>query len=178
MTHPIWQFHLAIAVADLEAGRQFYVNVLGASEGRATSNHVDLDFFGHHLVLHQAPPGPAAPSFESDFHGESVPVPHFGINCSRAEFAALATRIKQHAYPFADPPHVRTPGEPGEHASMFLLDPSGNALEFKAFKNHAEVFSRLFAEAGTADDAFDVMVEHAAGADSAVSPLQRGESHR
>lgn len=145
MNQPIRQFHLAIAATDLEASRHFYVNILGARQGRTTYNHVDLDFYGHHLVIHQTPrdTNPSA-SFDSDFHGENVPVPHLGMNLSHQEWSTLAERIKAHGYKFSDPPHIRMLGEPGEHATMFLLDPTGNALEFKAFRDHAEVFAETF----------------------------------
>ncbi len=142
----IAQFHLAIAVHDLELARRFYRDVLGATEGRSTANHIDFNFYGHHLVVHIAPPDNEAvfASFDSDFHGEAVKVPHFGINFDRATWSELAARIKAHNYEFYDPPHIRMAGMPGEHATLFVLDPSGNALEFKAFRNHDEVFARVF----------------------------------
>ena len=140
------QFHLAIPVTDLEASRQFYRDVLGGQEGRSTDNFIDFNFYGHHLVLHIAPQSydrtPAM--FESKFHNEKVIVPHFGLNLDRQTWGDMAERIKTQNYPFFDPPHVRMAGMPGEHATMFVVDPSGNALEFKAFKNHDEVFSKIF----------------------------------
>ncbi|WP_153099905.1 VOC family protein [Paraburkholderia hayleyella] len=140
------QFHLAIAVFDLEVSRQFYRDVLGGEEGRSTDNLIDFNFYGHHLVLHIAPEQCARTSgtFESKFHDEKVTVPHFGLNFDRQTWSELAERIKSRNYPFVDPPHVRMAGKPGEHATLFIMDPSGNALEFKAFKNHDEVFSKIF----------------------------------
>lgn len=146
MSRRISQFHLAIPVRDLAAARTFYRDVLGAKEGRSTPNFTDFDFYGHHLVLHDAPPGELNlfATFRSAFHGETVQVPHFGMNLDWEAWGELAQRIKSHDYPFFDPPHIRMIGLPGEHATLFIVDPSGNALEFKAFRNHDEVFSKVF----------------------------------
>jgi len=144
MDTPIRQFHLAVPVRDLDEARRFYRDVLGASEGRSTANFVDFDFYGHHLVLHLAPKDDASGAFRSKFYGETVPVPHFGANLDRAAWSELAARITANGYPFSDPPHIRLEGQPGEQATMFVVDPSGNALEFKAFRNHDEVFSKIF----------------------------------
>ncbi|CAM3404201.1 iron-containing redox enzyme family protein [Shewanella violacea] len=140
------QFHLAIPVHQLPAAKQFYCDVLGAKEGRATEHHLDVNFYGHHLVLHATPEDASHlfDSFEADFHGESVQIPHFGINLDKLTWSQLAKRITLMGYEFLDAPHIRLQGLPGEHASMFILDPSGNALEFKAFLNHDEVFSKVF----------------------------------
>ncbi|AQS35453.1 putative dioxygenase of extradiol dioxygenase family [Shewanella psychrophila] len=142
----IAQFHLAIPVHELSAAKEFYCDVLGAKEGRATEHHLDVNFYGHHLVLHATPEGASHifDFFEADFHGESVQIPHFGINLDRQTWSQLAKRITLSGYEFQDAPHIRLKGLPGEHASMFILDPSGNALEFKAFLNHDEVFSKVF----------------------------------
>lgn len=146
MEPEISQFHLAIPVRDLEEARRFYAEVLGAKEGRSTANFVDFDFYGHHLVVHQAPRDDesAFATFLSDFHGEKVPIPHFGMNLAWGAWSELAEHITSNGYDFYDPPHIRLEGKPGEHATMFVVDPSGNALEFKAFRNHAEVFSKVF----------------------------------
>lgn len=142
---PIRQFHLAIPVKDLEQARYFYRDVLGATEGRSTENHIDFDLYGHHFVAHIAPEDDSLfASFDSEFHGEKVPVPHFGLNLDRQAWVDLAERIKSYDHPFYDPPHIRMAGKPGEHGTLFILDPSGNALEFKAFLNHDEVFSKVF----------------------------------
>ncbi|MBM0106666.1 iron-containing redox enzyme family protein [Steroidobacter sp. S1-65] len=142
----IAQFHLAIGVHDLMAARQFYCEVLGARQGRSTNNLIDLDFYGHHLVIHQQPRDQTIGNgaFGSAFYGETVKVPHFGINLDWDSWSALAERIQLHDYRFIDPPHIRMRDLPGEHATMFLADPSGNALEFKAFRNHDEVFAVIF----------------------------------
>ena len=142
----ITQFHYALPVRDLEEARLFYRDVLGAKEGRSTPNFIDFNFYGHHIVLHIAPSDNAHvfDTFRSDFHGEKVPVPHFGMNLDRKAWTELAERIMSRKYDFFDPPHIRLDGKPGEHATMFLLDPSGNALEFKTFRNHHEVFSKVF----------------------------------
>lgn len=146
MSSSLAQFHLAIPVHDLEVARQFYRDVLGAHEGRSTANFIDFNFYGHHLVLHSAPADRehVFDTFLSDFHGEKVPIPHFGMNLDREVWSELAERIKAQGYTFYDPPHIRLEGKPGEHATLFVVDPSGNALEFKAFRNHDEVFSRVF----------------------------------
>ncbi len=142
----IRQFHLAIPVRDLEAARRFYRDVLGAAEGRSTPNLIDFNFYGHHLVVHEAPKDDKNlfHTFPSDFHGEQVQIPHFGMNLDRETWRELAERIKSNRYPFLSPPHIRLEGKPGEHATMFVSDPSGNGLEFKAFLNHDEVFAKVF----------------------------------
>lgn len=142
----IRQFHLAVPVRDLEHAKNFYCNILGAREGRSTDNHIDLNLYGHHFVIHIAPQerDDLFSTFPSDFHGETVPVPHFGLNLDRSSWLELAQRITSKKYEFYDPPHIRLEGHPGEHASMFLIDPSGNALEFKSFRNHDEVFEKVF----------------------------------
>jgi extradiol dioxygenase family protein len=146
MDKAITQFHLAIPVKDLEESRRFYRDVLGAREGRSTLNFIDFNFYGHHLVLHQAPREALHlfDTFRSAFHGETVQIPHFGMNLDWSAWSELAARIKSQDYPFFDPPHIRMQGKPGEHATLFVVDPSGNALEFKAFRNHDEVFAKVF----------------------------------
>lgn len=159
----ISQFHLAIPVRDLEQARHFYRDVLGAQEGRSTYNHIDFNLYGHHFVIHVAPEGQEHlfDSFESDFHGEVVKTPHFGINMDHKSWSILAERVKQHNHTFFDAPHVRLSGEPGEHATFFILDPSNNALEFKAFRNHDEVFSKVFDANSTDPFALDTLVQKA-----------------
>ncbi|MFK3647784.1 iron-containing redox enzyme family protein [Lysobacter enzymogenes] len=161
----IAQFHLAIGVHDLQQARAFYCDVLGAGQGRSTKNLIDLDFYGHHLVIHQAPQeatGDAA--FGSAFYGETVKVPHFGMNLNWRDWSELAERIKQRGYGFIDPPHVRMRDLPGEHATMFLSDPSGNSLEFKAFRNHDEVFATIFSAHTSQIDGLENLVKKAAAA--------------
>jgi len=140
----IAQFHLAVGVHDLMEARQFYCDVLGAKQGRSTKNLIDLDFYGHHLVIHQQPREKIKERFGSAFYGEVVGVPHFGMNLGWEAWSELAERIKAKGYGFIDEPHIRMKDLPGEHATMFLTDPSENALEFKAFRNHDEVFNVIF----------------------------------
>lgn len=134
------QFHLAFPVRDLQEARAFYVGVIGCTEGREDINHVDFNMFGHHVVAHIAP---ASPDHEmiSKFDGRDVPIPHFGLNLEWDEWEQLAERLRQSGARFRDPPHVRLQGRVGEHASLFVYDPSGNALEFKAFRDPSKVFA-------------------------------------
>lgn len=135
-------FHLAIPVHDLQAARQFYGNLLGCSEGRSASDWVDFNFFGHQLVCHQvaAVPGRSA---TNPVDGHDVPVPHFGLVMTMPDWQALAARLQQAGVAFVIEPHVRFAGEAGEQATLFLYDPSGNALELKAFANiEAQLFAR------------------------------------
>lgn len=132
------RFHLAFPVRDLDEARHFYGDVLGCPKGRSDSNYQDFDFFGHHLVAHIA--DDRAPLHDSRFDGEAVPVPHFGMNLDRASWERLARRLKQAQVAFAEEPHLRLKGKPGQHATMFLFDPSGNALEFKSFDDPEQTF--------------------------------------
>lgn len=139
MTPP--PFHLAIQVHDLDASRAFYGGLLGCQEGRSDTTWVDFDLYGHQLVCHLAP-GSAPRHHYNPVDGDDVPVPHFGVVLDMARWQALAGRLEQAGVEFVIPPHVRFRGGPGEQATLFLLDPSGNALEFKAF---ADVAGQLFA---------------------------------
>ena len=160
----IAQFHLAIGVHDLMKSRQFFCDVLGAKQGRSTSNLIDLDFYGHHLVIHQQPREKINERFGSAFYGEVVGVPHFGMNLGWEAWSELAERIKSKGYSFIDEPHIRMKDMPGEHATMFLTDPSGNALEFKAFRNHDEVFNVIFSPDTKRIQGFEWLVANAAEA--------------
>lgn len=133
------QFHLAFPVRDLEEARTFYLSLIGCTEGRATWNHIDFNMFGHHVVAHLAPDG-SNPSIPSEFDGREVPVPHFGLNLEWNEWEQLAERLKNGNAHFRDPPHIRLRGKIGEHATLFVFDPSGNALEFKAFRDPSQCF--------------------------------------
>lgn len=138
------QFHLAFPVRDLLEARAFYVGVIGCTEGRSDVHHVDFNMFGHHVVAHIAPKNHDNPDNEaiSKFDGRDVPIPHFGLNLEWDEWEQLAERLKHSGARFRDLPHVRLKGRVGEHASLFVYDPSGNALEFKAFRDPSQVFSR------------------------------------
>lgn len=136
-------FHLAIPVHDLAAARGFYGGVLGCPEGRSAAHWVDFDLYGHQLVCHLvdgARPAPVAGANPVD--GHDVPVPHFGVVLELPAWQALADRLRAAGTTFVIEPHVRFAGQPGEQATLFLLDPSGNALEFKAF---ADIAGQLFA---------------------------------
>jgi len=136
-------FHLAIAVRELRAARTFYGGLLGCAEGRSSDAWVDFDFFGHQLVCHLDKAAAARPVVASNpVDGHDVPVPHFGIVLEMPDWEALAARLKLAGVRFVIEPQIRFAGQPGEQATMFLLDPSGNALEFKAFKDIAR---QLFA---------------------------------
>lgn len=132
------QFHLAFPVHDLEAARAFYLGAIGCTQGRETGNHIDFDMFGHHVVAHLAPRPEAS---ASDFDGHAVPVPHFGLNLARAPWEALAARLVRARCRFREYPHARLVGQLGEHDTLFVYDPSGNALEFKSFRHPEHVFS-------------------------------------
>ncbi|HEX2687352.1 MAG TPA: VOC family protein [Kofleriaceae bacterium] len=133
------QFHLAFPVRDLEAARAFYIETIGCKQGRQTWNHIDFDMFGHHVVAHLASTRAAA--VPSEFDGHEVPVPHFGLNLPRKEWEQLAERLKRSRCHFREYPHARMVGQVGEHDTLFVYDPSGNALEFKSFRNPSHVFA-------------------------------------
>ncbi|MBB4631677.1 VOC family protein [Sphingosinicella soli] len=132
-------FHLAFPVEDLAATRRFYGDLMGCPEGRSSESWVDFDFFGHQIVAHLAP-GSAV--HRNPVDGDQVPVPHFGIVLDWAGFHALADRLGAANVRFEIAPHVRFAGEAGEQGTMFLFDPSGNALEFKAMRNPQNLFAK------------------------------------
>jgi hypothetical protein len=133
-------FHLAFPVHDLEAARGFYGGLLGCPEGRSAAEWVDFDFFGHQIVAHlRAGADPRRANNPVD--GHDVPVPHFGAVLPMAEWEALADRLKGKV-DFVIAPDIRFKGLPGEQATMFFLDPSGNALEIKAMADPAGLFAR------------------------------------
>ena len=134
-------FHLAFPVDDLAAAREFYGRVLGCPEGRSSEQWIDFDFHGHQIVAHLAPAAARARASNA-VDGEDVPVPHFGLVLAMAEWTALAERLKAARVAFVIPPTVRFAGQPGEQATMFLLDPAGNALEFKAMADPGNLFAR------------------------------------
>lgn len=133
-------FHLAFPVHDLDAARSFYRDVLGCTEGRSSDQWIDFDFGGHQIVAHLDPAAtPVAVANEVD--GHDVPVPHFGIVLTMDDWHALAARVEAAGIPFGIAPYVRFKGQAGEQATMFFRDPSGNALEFKAFADDSQLFA-------------------------------------
>ena len=134
------RFHLAFPVRDLAEARAFYGGLLGCAEGRSSPEWVDFDFHGHQIVAHLAPAPEDVATNPVD--GEDVPVRHFGVILDLASWRALADRLEAAGVDFIIPPQVRFQGQPGEQATLFFLDPSGNALEFKAFADDARVFAR------------------------------------
>jgi extradiol dioxygenase family protein len=133
-------FHLAFPVHDLGAAREFYGKLLGCPEGRSSSSWVDFDLFGHQIVAHLAPDEVAHRS-TSAVDGDDVPVRHFGVVLSVPEWKALAAKLVAANARFVIEPHVRFEGEVGEQHTLFILDPSGNALEFKAFEDPTRLFA-------------------------------------
>lgn len=133
-------FHLAVRVDDLASSRAFYGGVLGCTEGRSADTWVDFDLYGHQLVCHVGPTQ-EAPPHRNPVDGHDVPVPHFGVVLEMEAWEALVERLEAARVSFVVEPHVRFRGQPGEQATVFLLDPSGNALEFKAFRDiEAQLF--------------------------------------
>ena len=133
-------FHLAFPVHDLAAARRFYGETMGCTEGRSSEEWVDFDFYGHQIVAHRAP-GEAGDRANNHVDGHGVPVPHFGVVLAMADWQALADRLEAAGTEFAIPPTIRFKGQPGEQATMFFRDPSGNALEMKAFADDAMLFA-------------------------------------
>jgi extradiol dioxygenase family protein len=136
---PIPRFHLAMPVDDLTAARHFYGGVLGLQQGRSAETWIDWNLDGHQFVTHLAPERPG--QIHNPVDGHDVPVPHFGLILSVPRFQELADRLHAAGTDFVIEPHLRFAGQPGEQWTMFLLDPAGNALEFKAFADDAQVFA-------------------------------------
>ncbi|MGH7023869.1 MAG: VOC family protein [Caulobacteraceae bacterium] len=137
MTRP--RFHLAFPVSDLAEARAFYGGLLGCPEGRSASDWIDFDFHGHQIVAHLAPDEVAARTNLVD--GEAVPVRHFGLILKPEDWRALAERLTQRGVRFLIEPQTRFAGQAGEQSTLFVTDPSGNALEFKAFADDSQVFA-------------------------------------
>ena len=138
----IQPFHLAIPVNDLETNRVFYREVLGCEEGRSSEHWVDFNFFGHQLVLHVQEPQPKPTSKGNPVDGKEVPIPHFGVVLQWDDFENFAEKLKKNNINFIIEPYVRFKGKTGEQSTMFFKDPSGNALEFKAFKDLGQLFAK------------------------------------
>jgi extradiol dioxygenase family protein len=134
-------FHLAFPVHDLEAARSFYGGVLGCPEGRSSDAWIDFDLFGHQIVAHLKRNGGGVEA-SNPVDGRDVPVPHFGAIVTMQQFDRLAERVRGAGVEFVIEPYVRFKGEKGEQATMFFLDPSGNALEFKAFADPSRIFEK------------------------------------
>ncbi|HEX8734059.1 MAG TPA: VOC family protein [Pyrinomonadaceae bacterium] len=134
-------FHLAFPVKNLEESRRFYGEILGCEEGRSSDAWIDFNLFGHQIVAHLAPEN-AGVQLRNEVDADHVPVPHFGIVLPMDEFKNFAERLKSKQVEFLIEPKIRFAGETGEQATMFFLDPSGNALEFKAFADFAQVFAK------------------------------------
>lgn len=134
-------FHIAIPVHNLDACRIFYRDILNCEEGRSSDHWVDFNFFGHQLVIHYKP------KTEEDLHtnavdGKNVPVPHYGVVLPWDDFQSFAESLNQKGITFIIEPYIRFEGQVGEQATMFFLDPAGNALEFKAFKDMSQLFAK------------------------------------
>ena len=134
-------FHLAFPVHDLEAARAFYGGLLGCAEGRSAEEWIDFDFFGHQIVAH-LDPRMTPRAHRNPVDGHDVPVPHFGAVLGMAAWEEMAERLKAAGAEFVIEPTVRFKGRPGEQATMFFLDPSGNALEIKAMADPANLFAK------------------------------------
>lgn len=137
MTNP---FHLAIAVHDITLANDFYGTLLGCERGRHSDTWTDFNLYGHQLVCHQVTGTRAEPA-HNPVDGDAVPVPHFGVVLTMAQWHQLKARLVARGIEFVIEPHIRFEGETGEQATMFFCDPSGNALEFKAF---ADIDAELF----------------------------------
>jgi hypothetical protein len=133
-------FHLAIPVHNLIIAREFYLKILGFVEGRSDEKWIDFNFYGHQLVIHDT--GEKTTSNNNFVDGHGVPVPHFGVVLTMNKWQLLKERLKSKKINFIIEPYVRFQNLPGEQATMFFLDPSGNALEFKAFKNLDNLFKK------------------------------------
>ncbi|WP_428262217.1 VOC family protein [Haliangium sp.] len=141
-TDPRPPFHLAFPVTDLEATRRFYVELLGCRVGRESERWIDFDFFGHQITAHRVDGRAVAPTPTNEVDAKDVPVPHFGAVLGWERWHTLAERLRGAQVAFVIEPHIRFPGEVGEQATMFLCDPSGNHLEFKAFQAPERLFQR------------------------------------
>lgn len=139
-------FHVALQVRDIAEARDFYTTVLGCDEGRSAESWIDFDLFGHQFVVHLNPelgPDGKIAQLVNPVDGHGVPVPHCGVVLEMPVWEALAGRLREQKVAWVIEPYTRFAGEPGEQATMFLLDPSGNALEFKAFR---DIAGQLFAK--------------------------------
>jgi uncharacterized protein len=139
---PLEPFHLAIPVSSLQSARKFYGELLGCAEGRSSAEWVDFDLFGHQLVAHLDHSLMPRPTVHNAVDGHDVPIPHFGVVLEWNRWHQLAERLKEAGVQFGIEPGLRFVGQVGEQATMFFQDPSGNALEFKAFRDPAQLFAK------------------------------------
>ena len=135
-------FHIAFPVDDLAAARHFYGTVLGCPEGRSSGHWIDFDLFGHQIVAHHKPKPASEAVHSNPVDGHDVPIPHFGVVLTQADWEALAQRVRNAGVKFVIEPYTRFKGDVGEQSTMFFLDPSGNALEFKAFADLSQLFAK------------------------------------
>lgn len=135
-------FHIAFPVDDLEAARAFYGGILGCPEGRSSNTWIDFNLFGHQIVAHLKPGGKSEPVHRSAVDLHDVPIPHFGVVLPMDEWHRLAEKMQAAGTKFVIEPHVRFKGQKGEQATMFFMDPAGNALEFKAFDDPSLMFAK------------------------------------
>lgn len=138
---PISPFHIAIPVHNLQETRAFYRDVLECEEGRSSDHWVDFNLFGHQLVIHYQPREKKEEPFHNPVDGKQVPVPHYGVVLDWDNFHAFANKLQEKGVIFIIEPYIRFEGQTGEQATMFFKDPSGNALEFKAFKDINQLFA-------------------------------------
>lgn len=136
----ITPFHIAIPVHDLQICREFYGKVLNCPEGRSSEQWVDFNLYGHQLVIHET--GERQNRKFNPVDGHDVPIPHYGVILEAADWKKLAENLKKHGVEFIIEPYIRFEGLPGEQATMFFLDPSGNALEFKSFADFGQIFAK------------------------------------
>ena len=134
-------FHLAFPVDDLAAAKTFYCDLIGCGLGRSSDHWIDFNMFGHQIVAHQHPAREQAIDCSSAVDGKDVPIPHFGLVLAWDEWHQLSSRLTQAAVEFIIEPYIRFEGQTGEQATMFFRDPSGNALEFKAFRDPGQLFA-------------------------------------
>lgn len=135
-------FHVAIPVHDVQLARAFYRDILQCEEGRSSEQWVDFNLYGHQFVIHHKPKTGNSSDHTNAVDGHNVPVPHYGVVLPWQEWEGLADRLRAHNIQFVIEPYIRFKGEVGEQATMFFLDPCGNALEFKAFKDISQLFAK------------------------------------
>jgi extradiol dioxygenase family protein len=140
-SNPLPPFHLAIPVSDINEAIAFYGDIMGCEMGRSAAQWADWNFYGHQLVTHQVMTMPS-PAAKNPVDGDQVPVPHFGVVLSMEDWRQLADKLKANNITFVVEPHIRFEGQVGEQATLFFMDPFGNALEFKAFKDISSLFAK------------------------------------